>query len=138
MEKFVRSLNHKLREGPAKNGQSIRAPLVGYGDVPDLVFDKMRLIENEQYSTELQKLREKKREDHEYVKFKLRDHSLSAPKLSPKMERSIIADSAESRSIKDFKEQRSNTMQFHPVPPMLLPDTPPLEEPKAEGSLTYQ
>lgn len=44
MEKFVRQLNHKLKEGPAKTAMAIRTPLVGYGQLPSSVLDKMRLI----------------------------------------------------------------------------------------------
>lgn len=50
MEKFVRSLNGKIKAGPSKDGQSIRTPLTGFGDLNPVVLDKMRIMENEEYA----------------------------------------------------------------------------------------
>lgn len=48
-EKFMRSLGHKLNEGPQKNTNVIRTPLVGFNDLPDQVLNKMQLIDNQKY-----------------------------------------------------------------------------------------
>jgi len=38
MTSFVKSLNHKLQEGPSKSVTTIRTPLAGYEAVPEHVF----------------------------------------------------------------------------------------------------
>ncbi len=48
-EKFMRSLGHKLNQGPPKKNNVIRTPLVGFAELPDQVLNKMQLIDNQRY-----------------------------------------------------------------------------------------
>jgi hypothetical protein len=50
------------------------------------------------------------------------------------MDKSILADSVESRSIQDCQVNLSNTMQLHPNPN----PTPPPQDQLPSQSLTYQ
>ena len=141
MQKFIRNLEHKLKVGPEKPTDKIRTPLKGYGGIQAATLTAMAEVDNEEYASELYKLREKKRRESEYVNFQLRNTSISASKLSMRLDRSIVADSAESQSIRDGGHNLSNTMQLHPVvvePPPKTTSKEGDEEKMLSRSLTFR
>jgi len=78
----------------------------------------MKYIENDEYETELQKMRQKKVNEIEYVHFKKRSYNSTSQLIGSKLmiDKSIIADSVDSKSIQSYRDDKnryanmSNTM----------------------------
>ena len=53
MGQFVKELNHKIKVGPTNSGTKIRTPISGFSNLPEGVYDRLRLIEDAQYESDL-------------------------------------------------------------------------------------